>query len=203
MPAAAASNETPPASSPSAVTSATLWYQSLRGLPRKRSFAFPWIRSNVHLTSAAVNGLPSCHLTPWRSLNVNSLPSSLHSQLSARSGTYRIQAVLRDVLVENDEVVHHAHHRDDNRVGRLLVDRHAGRAVPVLDFEDPAVFLRRRRPGDGNRRDRGTGKTGAQTSLHRLSSRSAGALRADNGIARRSLPGQNTAKSVPVMRALV
>src|SRR5438067_12405083 len=41
----------------------------------------------VHLTSAAVNGLPSCHLTPSRSLKVSSFPSSLHDQLVARSGT--------------------------------------------------------------------------------------------------------------------
>src|SRR5712671_1321790 len=37
--------------------------------------------------SAAVNGLPSCHLTPCRSLKVSSVPSSLHDQLVARSGT--------------------------------------------------------------------------------------------------------------------
>src|SRR3954451_5135308 len=43
--------------------------------------------SQVHLTSLAVNGLPSCHLTPWRSLKVSDLPSSLVFQLSARSGT--------------------------------------------------------------------------------------------------------------------
>ena len=41
----------------------------------------------MHLTSAAVNGLPSCHLTPWRSGNVSSVPSSFHDQLVARSGT--------------------------------------------------------------------------------------------------------------------
>ncbi|MNT03350.1 hypothetical protein D3C72_1378790 [compost metagenome] len=39
-----------------------------------------------HLTSAAVNGLPSCHSTPWRSLNVMVLPSSDTAQLSARTG---------------------------------------------------------------------------------------------------------------------
>jgi hypothetical protein len=46
------------------------------------------------LTSAAVKGLPSCHSTPWRSLNVMVLPSSDTVQLSAsigrgfRSGPY-------------------------------------------------------------------------------------------------------------------
>src|SRR5438132_1253818 len=44
-------------------------------------------RSQVHLTSWAVKGLPSCHLTPWRSGKVNSVPSSFHAQLVARSGT--------------------------------------------------------------------------------------------------------------------
>src|SRR4029077_14031837 len=46
----------------------------------------PISRSQVHLSSAAVNGLPSCHLTPWRNGKVSSLPSSLHDQLVARSG---------------------------------------------------------------------------------------------------------------------
>jgi hypothetical protein len=40
----------------------------------------------VHLTSAAVNGRPSCHLTPWRSLKVSAVPSSFQAQLSASSG---------------------------------------------------------------------------------------------------------------------
>src|SRR5207237_6656803 len=40
-----------------------------------------------HFTSLAVNGLPSCHLMPWRNLNVSALPSSLHDQLSASSGS--------------------------------------------------------------------------------------------------------------------
>ena len=41
----------------------------------------------MHLTSAAVNGLPSCHLTPSRSLKVSAVWSSFHAQLVARSGT--------------------------------------------------------------------------------------------------------------------
>src|SRR6516162_9923652 len=48
---------------------------------RSLSLPVPIRRSQVHLTSAAVNGLPSCHLTPWRSGKVSSLPSSLHSHL--------------------------------------------------------------------------------------------------------------------------
>src|SRR5437667_7372599 len=54
---------------------------------RSFSFALPLSRSQVHLTSWAVNGLPSCHLTPWRSGKVNSVPSSLEDQLVASSGT--------------------------------------------------------------------------------------------------------------------
>src|SRR5437763_3989457 len=53
---------------------------------RSFSAVLPCNRSQVHLTSAAVNGLPSCHLTPWRSGKVSSLPSSLQDQLVARSG---------------------------------------------------------------------------------------------------------------------
>src|SRR5206468_7876930 len=64
-----------------------LRYQDLRGLTRSFSADLPVSRPQVHLTSAAVNGLPSCHLTPWRNLKLSSLPSSLQAQLSARSGT--------------------------------------------------------------------------------------------------------------------
>src|SRR5215510_3252853 len=41
----------------------------------------------VHCTSLAVNGLPSCHFTPWRSLKVSLVRLASHAQLSARSGT--------------------------------------------------------------------------------------------------------------------
>src|SRR5204862_2504828 len=65
----------------------TLCHQPLRGLIRSLSAVLPCNRSRVHLTSLAVNGLPSCHLTPERSLKLRLLPSSFHDQLSARSGT--------------------------------------------------------------------------------------------------------------------
>src|SRR6266850_1809142 len=68
------------------VTSSRLRYHDLRGLIRSLSLALPVSRSQVHLTSLAVKGLPSCHLTPWRSGNVSSVPSSFHDQLVARSG---------------------------------------------------------------------------------------------------------------------
>src|SRR5580704_2624711 len=54
---------------------------------RSFSAALPLNRSQVHLTSRAVNGSPSCHLTPWRSGKVSSVPSSFEDQLVARSGT--------------------------------------------------------------------------------------------------------------------
>jgi hypothetical protein len=54
---------------------------NLADLPQRVS------RSKVHTTSLAVNGLPSCQVTPSRSGNVSSVPSSFHDQLIARSGT--------------------------------------------------------------------------------------------------------------------
>jgi hypothetical protein len=40
----------------------------------------------VHCTSLAVKGWPSCHLTPRRNLKVNLVLVASHDQLSARSG---------------------------------------------------------------------------------------------------------------------
>jgi hypothetical protein len=45
------------------------------------------MRSNVNLTSRAVNGTPSCHLTSWRRWNVHEVMSSLASQRSASRGS--------------------------------------------------------------------------------------------------------------------
>src|SRR5260221_1595309 len=76
--------------SPLVVTSLRLMYQILRGLLRTMSSfssPLPITASQVHLTSALVKGLPSCHFTPWRSLKVSLVLSSLHAQLSASSGT--------------------------------------------------------------------------------------------------------------------
>ena len=44
-------------------------------------------RLTVNATSFAVNGVPSCHLTPGWRWNVQVRPSGLTSQVSARSGT--------------------------------------------------------------------------------------------------------------------
>src|SRR5437773_12016997 len=73
-------------SSPLVVTSARLRYQVSRGLSRHFSLLRPSSRSQVHLTSAAVKGFPSCHLTSRRNLNVISVPSSFQLQLVASSG---------------------------------------------------------------------------------------------------------------------
>src|SRR6478752_530478 len=70
-------------------TSARLPYHVLRGLTRRVSplMALPCSRSKVHLTSLALNGLPSCHFTPGRSLNDSDVRGSSHDQVVARSGT--------------------------------------------------------------------------------------------------------------------
>src|SRR5215472_13552090 len=70
-----------------AVTASRLRYEDLRGLTRSFSLDLPISRSQVHTTSLAVNALPSCQVTPWRNGKVNSVPSSLHDQPVARSGT--------------------------------------------------------------------------------------------------------------------
>src|SRR6266705_969632 len=70
-----------------ATTSSRLRYQALRGLRRSLSAVLPCSMSQVHLTSLAVNGFPSCHLTPWRSLKVSAVLSSSHDHSLARSGT--------------------------------------------------------------------------------------------------------------------
>src|SRR5450432_3915114 len=69
------------------LTSCSLEYQTLRGL-RWKSVVSPLPISirQVHCTSFAVNGLPSCHLTPCRSLKVSFVFVESHDQLSARSG---------------------------------------------------------------------------------------------------------------------
>ena len=46
----------------------------------------PDTMSQVHFTSAEVNGFPSCHFTPERKAKVNEVPSSLHVQPVASSG---------------------------------------------------------------------------------------------------------------------
>ena len=101
----------------------------------------------VHLTSAAVNGLPSCHLTPRRSGKVSSVPSSFHAQPVVEIGDDRAHAVLRHVLVEHDQIVEHARHWPVDGLRRFLEHRHARRAVEVPQPQDTAVRLSERRIG--------------------------------------------------------
>src|SRR3954469_14283806 len=69
------------------VTSCSFEYQTRRGFLRKSCTSpLPISMRQVHCTSLAVNGWPSCHFTPWRSLNVNLVLVASHDQLSARSG---------------------------------------------------------------------------------------------------------------------
>ncbi len=69
------------------LTSRSLVYQTLRGLRLKSwTSLLPMIIRQVHCTSLAVNGAPSCHLTPCRSLKVSLVLVESHDQLSARSG---------------------------------------------------------------------------------------------------------------------
>jgi hypothetical protein len=73
--------------SPSGTTDSTFVNQSLRGFLRNLFCDVPASISKVHFTSALVNGLPSCHFTPSRSLKVSALPSGLQDQPVASSGT--------------------------------------------------------------------------------------------------------------------
>src|SRR5205823_8597938 len=65
---------------------------------------------------------------------------SLHDALPISN---RREAVLSDVLVIENEVIEDAHHRHDRRPGRILVDRHRGRAVPVIDPQGATLLLSR------------------------------------------------------------
>src|SRR5438876_11277142 len=73
--------------SPLTVTSVTFSYQSLRGFFRNLSSDFPISLSQVHFTSLAEKGFPSCHFTPSRKANVSLVLSSFQDQLVSRSGT--------------------------------------------------------------------------------------------------------------------
>jgi hypothetical protein len=56
-------------------------------------------------------------------------------------GNDRLEAVSRDFLVEDDEIVVERHERHDHRDRRFFVDRGTGRRVHVLDLQDAAGFL--------------------------------------------------------------
>jgi hypothetical protein len=117
---------------------------------RSFSAAVPCNKSRVHFTSAAVNGLPSCHLTPCRSGNVN----SAHPRSSSASREFRndrLGGVLRLVLSEDNEVIKDAHHRSIDRGHGFFEQRHAGRAVKMAYSEIPARLLRNSDLGGGKR----------------------------------------------------
>src|SRR5262249_36596225 len=124
--------------SPLVVTSSRLRYHDLRGLRRSLSLDLPVSRSQVHLTSLAVKGLPSCHLTPSRNGKVSSVPSSLHDQPVARSGTIDCKLFLFYVLVEHDEVIEHRHHRPRRNRIHFLVHRQARRRVKGVHSQNTA-----------------------------------------------------------------
>src|SRR6266481_5443122 len=69
------------------VTSCSFVYQIRRGFRWKSATSLlPISIRQVHCTSLAVNGLPSCHFTPCLNLNVSLVLVESHDQLSARSG---------------------------------------------------------------------------------------------------------------------
>src|SRR5450631_1438546 len=73
--------------SPLMLTSCSFEYQTFRGLRWKSDVSpLPISIRQVHCTSFDVNGLPSCQLTPCRSLKVSLVLVESHDQLSARSG---------------------------------------------------------------------------------------------------------------------
>src|SRR3954465_412901 len=69
------------------LTSLSFEYQTFRGLRLKSWVSLlPISMRQVDCTSFAVNGWPSCHFTPCRSLKVSLVLVESHDQLSARSG---------------------------------------------------------------------------------------------------------------------
>ena len=60
----------------------------------------------------------------------------------------RLDAVLGDVLIIDDEVVVYRHEGDVDRIGRALMDGGAARAVAVVEFENTARFGLCRQRGD-------------------------------------------------------
>jgi hypothetical protein len=67
-------------------------------------------------------------------------------------GDDRAEAVLRHVLVEHDQIVEDGHDRHHRRDRHLLEDRHARRAVAMIEPQNAALLLRLRRRGGEQRR---------------------------------------------------
>ena len=68
-------------------------------------------------------------------------------------GDYRVEADLRLMLVEHDEIVEHTHHRHLDNEGRRLVDRHVGRAARAREPQDATALLRPGRMAGRKRQD--------------------------------------------------
>src|ERR1700738_2131239 len=63
------------------------------------------------------------------------------------------------MLVEDDEIIEHGHHRGDGRDRHLLERRHARRTIAMGDLENASRLLRGCRPGD-EPHDQQAGRTG-------------------------------------------
>src|SRR5262249_59284602 len=90
-------------------TSSRLPYQALRGLTRRLSplLPLPARRSQVHLTSRAVNGLPSCHLTPERSLKLRRGPPPPPPPPVPGSGAARLPPPFGPARAHIPRMLHH------------------------------------------------------------------------------------------------
>src|SRR6202030_1574863 len=137
--------------SPSVVTSLRLIHQASRALTRSFSLDLPCTRSKVHFTSAAVKGLPSCHLTPSRNLKVSSVPSSLHDQLSARSGTIDCKLFCFTF---------------GSNMTRLLNTPMIGATIEIVPSSDCPLLLRLRRIGDDQAEKQTCRRCGISTNFH-------------------------------------
>ncbi len=138
-----------PRKSPLVVTSVNVAdTRSLRGFLRNLSCALPCSRSKVHFTSLAVNGWPSCHLTPCAQLE-RELQCCPRSRPSSSPAPARWCSCCSAACAgrTSTRLLNIAHRRDVDREGRLLVDREAGRCLAVIDLQDPAMFRFRRLGG--------------------------------------------------------
>src|SRR6202022_1233828 len=66
----------------------------------------------------------------------------------------RIHAVLRHVLLVDDEIVEDGHEGNVGRIGRLLVDRGAARGVTMIHSQDTALLRLGRGCNTGKRQQR-------------------------------------------------
>src|SRR5205085_764349 len=74
---------------------------------------------------------------------------------------------LRHVLVVHDEVIEHPHHRPFGEDRRLLVDRHARRAVGTVHFQNAALLLGEcRLSGEHCKEQRARRRESSQIPLH-------------------------------------